>query len=320
MLTHYLNPYITAVRRIDPLLFCKSTKTINKDDIIFVIDMQNDFIPDSPDSKKEGAFAVVEGDSIINPIAKLVKKTKAHIIASRDYHPIDHCSFANFPPHCMWGTHGSKFAKPIERELLAKDSVVVCFKGFHKHADSFGAAPYNLKYAQQRKELCLKDKFKQCKHLNMTGAYLLDATAQKIKISGFPTNFQKKIDNCESMTPTYKPKACMMTSILNYVNHLKSTATTSSKKKSSIYICGLAADYCVLDTAINLSQSKYDSIYIIYDLTRYAWTDEVATINALKMKQQCLPFKDGYYFTPVDKIANKYKKYNIKLISIKNIK
>ena len=291
---------------------------INSNDILFVIDMQNDFIPDSPDSKKEGAFSVVEGDEIIRPIAKLIKNIKCKIIASRDYHPKEYCSFKNFPPHCLWNSVGSKFAKPIERELLKKkDDVVIGFKGFHKIADSFGAITYKKKYAKERKELCYNNKYKCCQNINLTGSFILDTSSKKVKISGYPSNFKNKIDKCTKLTVNHKPDACIITNLLNYINYLQSLNKT--KNNNNLFICGLAADYCVLDTAINLIHSNYKNIYIIYDLTRYAWTDEKNVIDALNMKKDHVEFNKGYFFTKIDNISKKYIKNNIKLISINNL-
>ena len=183
MKTKYLDAYINVLRKKSSKIFVQKKIKINSNDILFVIDMQNDFIPDSPDSKKEGAFSVVEGDEIIRPIAKLIKNIKCKIIASRDYHPKEHCSFKNFPPHCLWNSVGSKFAKPIERELLKKkDDVVIGFKGFHKIADSFGAITYKKKYAKERKELCYNNKYKCCQNINLTGSFILDTSSTTIAI------------------------------------------------------------------------------------------------------------------------------------------
>ena len=62
----------------------------------------------------------------------------ATIMASRDYHPHDHCSFAHaggsFPSHCVQGTAGSKFLPEIADALAeamksnGPDRVHVAFK------------------------------------------------------------------------------------------------------------------------------------------------------------------------------------------------
>ena len=64
------------------------------------------------------------GDDIVDSIVAMVQAASdagATIIASRDYHPHDHCSFAHagghFPSHCVQGTSGSKFLPEIARAL-----------------------------------------------------------------------------------------------------------------------------------------------------------------------------------------------------------
>jgi len=45
-----------------------------------------------------------------------------HVVATRDYHPADHCSFmpaGPFPSHCVQGTPGSRFLPPIAAALAA---------------------------------------------------------------------------------------------------------------------------------------------------------------------------------------------------------
>jgi hypothetical protein len=76
----------------------------------------------------------------------------ATIIASRDYHPHDHCSFAHvgghFPSHCVQGTVGARLLPEIADALEGAmqkngpDRVLVAFKALHEHVDSFGALPY----------------------------------------------------------------------------------------------------------------------------------------------------------------------------------
>ena len=81
---------------------------------------------------------------------------EALMIASRDYHTHDHCSFAhagghfaqsgNFPSHCVHGTAGSKFLSEIAGALESAmithgpERVCVCFKAMHEQVDSFSLA------------------------------------------------------------------------------------------------------------------------------------------------------------------------------------
>ena len=53
---------------------------------LIIVDVQNDFIPG-------GALAVGEGDQVVPVINALQNKFK-HVIATQDFHPADHGSFA----------------------------------------------------------------------------------------------------------------------------------------------------------------------------------------------------------------------------------
>jgi hypothetical protein len=71
------------------------------------------------------------------------------VVATRDYHPIDHVSFVPkgpFPAHCIQGTPGACFLKPIAKAMAdcmrEGGDVAVAFKGMHEDIDSFGAMPY----------------------------------------------------------------------------------------------------------------------------------------------------------------------------------
>lgn len=82
-------------------------------DALIVIDIQNDFLPG-------GALAVENGDTVIpvlNEYIRIFKMKHLPIVASRDWHPANHCSFSSqggtWPPHCIENTEGAKFAKAL---------------------------------------------------------------------------------------------------------------------------------------------------------------------------------------------------------------
>ena len=89
---------------------------------LVVVDVQRDFCPG-------GALAVKDGDEIVSGINRL---TEAFVSAglpvyfTRDWHPRDHCSFKGqggiWPPHCIRGTAGAKFAPGL---LVPPESVVI---------------------------------------------------------------------------------------------------------------------------------------------------------------------------------------------------
>ena len=91
-------------------------KTINPNgkDALLVTDIQIDFLPG-------GALPVTNGDKIIPVINNYIKRfesAKAYVIASRDWHPLNHKSFKKqggpWPPHCVQETTGAKFSPQLK--------------------------------------------------------------------------------------------------------------------------------------------------------------------------------------------------------------
>ena len=76
-------------------------------DALLIVDVQNDFM-------QGGELAVPDGDQIIPVINTLISQARLKevpIIASRDWHPADHCSFVAqggaWPSHCVANTDGA---------------------------------------------------------------------------------------------------------------------------------------------------------------------------------------------------------------------
>lgn len=83
--------------------------TLRPGDALIVVDVQNDFLPG-------GALAVSGGDEVV-PVLNRFLARFAHdhlpIFATRDWHPINHCSFTAqhgpWPEHCVRFTSGADF-------------------------------------------------------------------------------------------------------------------------------------------------------------------------------------------------------------------
>ena len=100
----------------------KKTCIVNDWDALLITDIQIDFLPG-------GALPVAGGDEIIpvlNEYARRFKDAKAHVFASRDWHPPNHISFkaqgGPWPPHCVQQTEGAKFHPDLK---LPEDTVVI---------------------------------------------------------------------------------------------------------------------------------------------------------------------------------------------------
>lgn len=95
---------------------------IKQNSCLVIVDVQNDFCPG-------GALAVSEGDEVVPVLNSWVKRFKAAklpVAYTQDWHPKDHCSFAQnggiWPVHCVQGTSGADFHKDlmIEGEVFRK--------------------------------------------------------------------------------------------------------------------------------------------------------------------------------------------------------
>ena len=112
---------------------------------LILVDIQNDVLPG-------GALAVPDGDAVI-PIANQLMENFEIIVATQDWHPAGHGSFATnhpghglfetidlhglpqtlWPVHCVQGTHGAEFADSLNIERITK----VFRKGTDPQIDSY---------------------------------------------------------------------------------------------------------------------------------------------------------------------------------------
>ncbi len=93
-------------------------------DALLAVDLQRDFMPG-------GALGVAHGDRVvaaINDYLALFSARKLPVLATRDWHPADHCSFlargGPWPVHCVAGSPGAAFDEalrlPPETVLISK--------------------------------------------------------------------------------------------------------------------------------------------------------------------------------------------------------
>jgi nicotinamidase/pyrazinamidase len=116
-------------------------------DALLIVDVQNDFLPG-------GNLGVPEGDKIIPVINNLQNKFQL-IVASRDWHPANHGSFASnhegkkagdiielngleqilWPDHCIQGSPGAELSPLLNQNLIQR----IIFKGTDPKVDSYSA-------------------------------------------------------------------------------------------------------------------------------------------------------------------------------------
>jgi nicotinamidase-related amidase len=222
----------------------ESAPELTKDDVVIVVDMQVDFLPG-------GTFGVAEGNEVVQPIVALIRDAAAvgaRIFATRDYHPINHCSFAShggpFPPHCVQNTHGSCFAEPIGAALaplVQTGAAQIVFKGFSKDVDSFGGFPYEETQVGERVSAS-----KSGTHCGSawTGAFVLFSSTADGDINAPPD-------------------------VMSVLDRVSLGDAIGKVFKGRIFVCGLALDFCVLDTAVNAAKQGYRTAIVI-DLARSA--------------------------------------------------
>ena len=112
---------------------------------LILVDLQNDFLPG-------GALAVPHGDEVI-PLADELQRRFDLVVATKDWHPSDHGSFAAnhkgkkpgdriildgieqilWPVHCVQNTHGAEFSQLFDTSRIAH----VFHKGTERNIDSY---------------------------------------------------------------------------------------------------------------------------------------------------------------------------------------
>jgi len=112
---------------------------------LLMVDVQNDFMPG-------GALAVKDGDQIIDVLNRLAPKFE-QVIATQDWHPLNHGSFAAnhpghepgqvidlfglkqmlWPVHCLQNGSGAQLHTDLDRRALSK----VFQKGMDPQTDSY---------------------------------------------------------------------------------------------------------------------------------------------------------------------------------------
>jgi len=147
---------------------------------LIMVDLQNDFCPG-------GSLAVPDGDAVIAK-ANLLQESFDLVIATQDWHPADHMSFAtnhpghntgevlmidNFPQilwpaHCVQNTNGAEFHPGLNTKKIKK----IFHKGVDKSIDSYST-------------------FFDNEHLRSTGLedYLRSEKVKEVYLMGLATDY-----------------------------------------------------------------------------------------------------------------------------------
>jgi len=183
---------------------------------LLLVDLQNDFCPG-------GALAVPEGNTVI-PLANALMKNVDLVVATQDWHPANHGSFAAnhvgknvfemidlaglpqvlWPVHCVQNTPGAAFVN----ELNAKGIHNVFKKGTDPSIDSYSGFFDN----GHRKATGLGEYLKQkgvtdVYVLGLATDYCVKFTALDARTLGFKTFFVEDASRGVNLQPTDVVKA-----------------------------------------------------------------------------------------------------------------
>lgn len=163
---------------------------------LLIIDIQNDFLPG-------GALAVPGGDEVI-PVLNQLQPHFDLVVATQDWHPADHQSFASnhpgkkpfevtqllgldqvlWPEHCVQGTPGAEFAPALQQNRVE----AIFRKGMNPAIDSYSGFYDNGHMKSTRLSEYLRSKdITQVFVAGLAGDYCVYFTAKDALVEGFKT-------------------------------------------------------------------------------------------------------------------------------------
>jgi nicotinamidase/pyrazinamidase len=157
-------------------------------DALIIVDMQNDFC-------SGGALEVPDGDAVIDPINRLARRLPL-VIATRDWHPPDHASFAPnggpWPVHCVRDTPGAQLHPRIDREPIA----AVVDAGRTRDAEGYSG------FEDTKLEQLLREHDVDCVHVaGLALDYCVKATALDARKLGFDVVLHQGATRAVDVTP-----------------------------------------------------------------------------------------------------------------------
>ena len=180
-------------------------------DALLIADIQHDFLPG-------GALGIAEGDKIIPVLLNYVKRFESQglpIIATRDWHPPNHCSFQErggiWPVHCVAGSRGAEpppmFSLPPATTIIHKATspqaeAYSAFEGTQLHAHLQAAGVQRLFIGGLATDYCVLNTVKDAIRLGYRAVLLKDgirpvdvndgraADEEMIRLGAVPLRFE----------------------------------------------------------------------------------------------------------------------------------
>ena len=190
---------------------------------LLIIDLQNDFL-------ENGALAVPKSNEII-PIINEVARAFNLVLASFDWHPKNHISFAStwgkkpgevhngqilWPNHCIQNSTGAQFPETFNRNVVDR----VFYKGFKENVDS-----YSIFIDQNRMPASESYSFLQAKGI------------EELYIAGLATDYCVLASVLDALLLGYKvtviSDACRA---VNVQDHDESKAISKMKDRGALFI------------------------------------------------------------------------------------
>ncbi|KAG2186078.1 hypothetical protein INT43_002516 [Umbelopsis isabellina] len=207
---------------------------------LILVDIQNDFL-------ETGSLPVPSATEIlpvVNQLIATVKERKGLIVATKDWHPQNHVSFASntangepfksieieyegqklsqtlWPDHCVQNSPGAEFAPGLDTSQI---DIVVC-KGSNTHVDSYSAFADNMYFEiTELAKLLFTRHIETVIIVGLAADYCVKETALDARKFGFRTILVK--DGTRAVVPD-NFDSCMETLMAKKVEIVKSNDET----------------------------------------------------------------------------------------------
>jgi nicotinamidase/pyrazinamidase len=203
---------------------------------LIAVDIQNDFCPayTGKDGKEHpaGSLSVIHGDAVIAPLndlAELVSKKGGKVLASQDWHPANHISFAS-------SHRGHKIGDIIL--LQVSDQAIAAF--YEQYPDLKDPIPAAIQQVLWPVH-CVQ---------NTEGAAFHDALKTEYIDFVFRKGFHKNID---SYSTFFENDRCTPTDLYVYLKKFPI---------DTLIIGGLATDYCVFYSVMDSLRLGYKTLVL----------------------------------------------------------
>jgi nicotinamidase/pyrazinamidase len=178
---------------------------------LVVVDVQNDFMPD-------GALPAQDGYEVVTPINDLMDQFRRNgdiVVATQDWHPENHGSFAvnndgmepfemgelngmdqvMWPEHCVQGSEGAEFVDALNSE----DFQTIFRKGMNPKVDSYSAFMDNGEQVESP-----EDGDHYFRHHTGLDAFLSGLDVEEVFVVGVATDYCVKWTAMDSVDMGYE--------------------------------------------------------------------------------------------------------------------